>query len=475
MTAKGFAHHSRVAVDNIQLRTNLKAAAATFKSKRDAAFAVFPAGKQYRELARDIRDAALDRLPQLLRQLETSVRDAGGEVHWACDADAANAAVLDIAQREKVSSVVKGKSMITEEIGLNQALQKAGLEVFETDLAEYIIQLAGEGPSHLIAPAVHKNREEIADLFHRKLGVDRTSDPEELTRIARQALRQRFLNADMGVTGANMAVARTGSIVLVENEGNIRMSTTLPRVHVAVMSIEKVIPSLAEAALLLALLPRSATGQKLSSYVSVLTGPRKQGEADGAQSFHLILLDNGRSDILADPDMREILRCLRCGACLNVCPVYEKVGGHSYGWVYSGPVGSILTALLGPEETGKELGYACTQCGACADVCPVCIDQPRLHMALRKKLVQAQHRVPELGGLGGAKFYARVCSTPGLYRIITAAARTLDPTCSLAARLPVVGRRLTPWTSCRTLPRWRKPFARRWSKLKEKSKERTNV
>ena len=260
--------------------------------------------------------------------------------------------------------------------------------MWETDLGEFIIQLAGEPPSHIIGPAVHKNKAQIADLFAEKLGVPRVETPKELTRIAREKLREKFVHADMGITGANAAVAETGSIVLLENEGNIRLSTTIPRIHVALMGIEKVIPTLDDLATLLALLPRSATGQKLSSYTTIITGPRRPGEADGPEEFHLILLDNGRSRILADPDRRECLYCVRCGCCLNTCPVYRKAGGHSYGWVYSGPIGAVLTPQLIPARLARDLPFASTLCGACGDVCPVKIPLPKLLLTMRQRITE---------------------------------------------------------------------------------------
>lgn len=300
-------------------------------------------------MARDVKARALDNLPSLLETLEQNVIKAGGRVHWAADAREANKIILGLAMENNVKRVVKGKSMVSEEISVNQVLMAHGIDTWETGLGEFIIQLAGETPSHIVGPALHKNKQEIAHLYSETLGIPYTEEPEELTMVAREKLRQKFLTADMGISGANMAVAETGSIVLVENEGNIRFSTTMPRIHVALMGIEKVIATLEDMGIILSILARSASGQRMSVYTSIFTGPRRHDELDGPEQFHLVILDNGRSSVYQDPELREILRCIRCGACLNVCPVYLKVGGHSYGWVYFGPMGSVLAPQLLPQ------------------------------------------------------------------------------------------------------------------------------
>ena len=463
----GFASRSAQACADPQLQANLKAAATLFQGNRTKAFAAFAGGEAARDRVRDLKDAALADLPNLLRQLEERVVSLGGAVHWARDAAEACAILVDIAQEAEATTAVKGKSMVTEEIQLNPALEAAGLEVYETDLAEYIIQLAGEPPSHIMAPAIHKNRRQVGELFAKKLGADYTEEPEELTRIARDTLRRRFLRADLGVTGANLALAQSGTIVLVENEGNIRMSTTAPRVHAAVMGIEKVVPDAASAAAVLAVLARSATGQKMSTYTSFLAGPRRDGERDGARSFHLVLLDNGRSRILADPELRQTLRCLRCGACLNVCPVYEKAGGHAWGSPYCGPIGTCVTPLLG-KGSGRDLAFACTGCGACAEVCPARIDLPGVIMALRRKAAEdpgfpnpAERGGPPLSP-GAAKLFVKVAGSPGLFRAAAALARVLDPSLALASRLAPG---LRAWTRTRKPPRLKTPFSKAWPAL----------
>jgi L-lactate dehydrogenase complex protein LldF len=286
--------------------------------------------------------------------------------------------------------------MVTEEIHLNDALEHAGLQVTETDLGEYLVQLAGERPSHIIAPVVHKSVGAIADLLSAKLGVPRYTQPHELTAVARRALRERFLEADVGISGVNFAVAETGTLVVVENEGNARLVTSRPRVHIALMGIEKVIPRLDDLAVFLTLLPRAATGQRMSVYVSWLTGPRRAAEPDGPEALHLVILDNGRTAIHADATMRQALSCIRCGACLNVCPVFERTGGHAYGSVYSGPIGAVLTPLFqGTREAGS-LPFASSLCGACAEICPVKIDLPGLLLELRARAVaDGGAQVPE--------------------------------------------------------------------------------
>ncbi|MEW5774341.1 MAG: lactate utilization protein B [Thermodesulfobacteriota bacterium] len=470
----GFAARSARACADAQLQANLKAAALHFQGNRKKAFAAFPEGEAARDLARDVKDAALSRLPELLRELERNVAALGGTVHWAADAAEACGILAEIAQESEAATAVKGKSMVSEEIALNPALEAAGLEVYETDLAEYIIQLAGEPPSHIIAPAIHKNRRQVGELFAKKLGAGYTEEPEELTRIARDTLRRRFLRADLGVTGANLALADSGTLVLVENEGNIRMSTTAPGTHAAVMGIEKVAPGPAEAAAVLAVLARSATGQKMSSYTSFLAGPRRDGERDGAQSFHLVLLDNGRSRILADPELRQALRCIRCGSCLNVCPVYEKAGGHAWPGPYCGPIGSCITPLLGRRD-GGDLPFACTGCGACAEVCPVRIDLPGLHMVLRRKLAEdpdfaapAQRGGPPLSA-AAARLFARAAGSPARVRGAASLARALDPGLALASRLAPG---LRAWTRTRKPPRLKTPFSAAWPALARELKDR---
>ncbi len=373
------------ALNKKSVQLALDRATGTFKQMRSASLRELGYFEELRDRARDAKDRVLNNLDNYLLQLERSFTRAGGQVHWAADGRQAVGHVLDIVSGRGLKTVVKGKSMTTEEVHLNTALEQAGLDVFETDLGEYIVQLLGERPSHILAPAFHKTKEDIARLFADRLGIDYTVVPEELTAAARRELRTRFLSADVGITGVNFAVAETGTLAIMENEGNIRMATTLPRVHIAVMGLEKVVADLDDLALLLQTLPMSATGQRLSSYVSLLTGPgRSQGE--GPEELHLIILDGFRSSVLADPEFRQVLRCLRCGACLNYCPVYRRVGGHTYPWVYSGPIGVALTAAAHGLDAAKDIISASTLCGACGAACPVRIDLPGLILEARRRL-----------------------------------------------------------------------------------------
>ena len=341
-----------------------------------------------RTRAAAIKEATLESLDYYLDLVDKSVRRNGGHVYFADDAAQANAIVLDIARRNGVKTVIKSKSMVSEEMGVNEVLERAGIEPVETDLGEYIIQLAGETPFHIIAPAMHKTRQEVSDLFHEWLKTAPTQDIKRLCVYARDALREKFATADMGISGANFVVAETGTVCLVTNEGNGRMTTSAPRVHVVLAGMEKIVPAIEDLALFLRLLPRSATGQRITSYNTFVSGPRGPNDEDGPEEFHLILVDNGRLNLLKDEVLREALRCIRCGACLNHCPVYQKVGGHAYGWVYSGPIGAIVTPPMTNTKAARDLPYASTLCGTCRDVCPVKIDIPKLLLHLRHKVAE---------------------------------------------------------------------------------------
>jgi L-lactate dehydrogenase complex protein LldF len=355
------------------------------------AIAEVPGFERLRVAGREVKRQTIENLDFYLAQFADAVERNGGKVHWASTADEVCRIVVDIAQRAGAKEVVKAKTMVGEEVELNHALEAAGIRAVETDLGEFIIQLAGDRPAHIVAPAIHKTREDVSELFVEHIKAQRTMVPEELTAIARRALREMFQKADVGVSGANFAVAETGTVVTVENEGNIRMCTTLPRVHIALIGIEKLIPRLADLGIFLRLLGRSGTGQKLTSYTSLLTGPRRPGE-DGPEEMHVVMVDNGRTKALADPKMREMLYCIRCGACLNTCPVYRKIGGHAYGWVYSGPIGSLVTPEFVGIGQARELPFASSLCGACREVCPVKINIPDLLLHLR---AEAQERVPK--------------------------------------------------------------------------------
>jgi len=357
-----------------------------------AAYQSLPEGPELRFKAHDIRMQAVENLDVLLETLADNVQKNGGRVYFARDGADAVRYCLNMAREHNVRRVVKGKSMVTEEVGLNEVFEDAGIDVAETDLGEYIIQLAGEGPSHIIAPAIHKTRQQVGRLFADKLGIPYTEDPPTLTQAARKALREKFLEADMGISGCNLACAETGHITTVSNEGNIRMSTTLPRVHVAFMGMERVVARLEDHDVLFRLLARGAAAQNMAGYVSYIGGPRQSGQVDGPEAFHLIIIDNGRSRILADAEFREILCCIRCAACLNVCPVYGKIGGHAYGYPYSGPIGAVITPLMVGVNRAKDLCQGETLCGACQDACPVNINIPRMLLALRTKLADGDRR-----------------------------------------------------------------------------------
>ena len=402
-----FPEAARAALADEQLRANLGRATATIRTKRAAVVAERADWGSLRLAGAAIKDEVLRDLPALLEQLERAVTAAGGTVHWARDAAEANAIVAAIVRAHGASEVVKVKSMATQEIELNEALRRAGIDAWETDLAEMIVQLGHDLPSHILVPAIHRNRTEIRDIFRDEMGqVGRpapeglSDDPPELAEAARLHLREKFLRARVAVSGANFAVAETGTVVVVESEGNGRMCLTLPEVLITVMGIEKLVPTWRDLEVFLQLLPRSSTAERMNPYTSMWTGVTPD---DGPQAFHLILLDNGRTDVLADTVGRQALRCIRCSACLNVCPVYERTGGQAYGSVYPGPIGAILTPQLRGiarhpvDEQTASLPYASSLCSACFDVCPVRIDIPEVLVHLRGQVVrqsEATHRLP---------------------------------------------------------------------------------
>ncbi len=384
----------------------------------------FPPFESERDAARRIKEESIARLDELLIELKRRLEENGCNVVFAATAEQARNYIVWLAKKNGLKRAVKGKSMTTEEIGLNQALIAAGLEVTETDLGEYIVQLRGEPPSHILTPAIHLSKEDVGALFAEKLQMPYTSEPEALTAEARKRLRSEFLGADLGITGVNFAIAETGTLVVVENEGNGRMSCTLPDTYVAVVGIEKVIPKLSDLSHFLEILARTATGQKLTTYTNFINGPRRAGEVDGPSEVHVVILDGGRSAMLADAVMREALYCIRCGACLNVCPVYRRVGGHAYGSTYPGPIGSIVSPSLFGSAAGH-LPFASTLCGACRDICPVRIDIPRLLLHLRWKQTETGDETRALAwphgaarARGGVVRFARIARHPWLVRMM---------------------------------------------------------
>jgi len=386
-----FKQKSTETLHDLKIQENLAGLYPGFHEARIKASSDTEDWDQLKERGRRIKAHTLDHLDYYLELLEKNVTNAGGVVVFADTAKDASEYVTKLAKSRGVKSVVKSKSMLSEEMSLNHHLEIQGIEPIETDLGEYIVQLAGETPYHIIAPAIHKSSEEVAALFSEKIGTEPTLGIEDLTEVARKQLREKFISADMGITGGNFMVADTGTLALVTNEGNGRMCTSMPRIHVAIVGMEKVIPSITDLGLFLRLLIRSATGQWISSYVTTVSGPKRSKDIDGPEEFHLVIVDNGRSRILADPVLRESLYCLRCGACLNACPVYRKVGGHSYGWVYPGPIGAVISPMLTGLSRGKDLPFASTLCGSCKEACPVKIDIPKMLLYLRNQLSEGTH------------------------------------------------------------------------------------
>jgi L-lactate dehydrogenase complex protein LldF len=457
-----FTGASRQALVDAPLQAALGRLTTYLISANRRGYAALRDSDKLRDHAKEIKEHTLANLDRYLEQLEASVERLGGEVHWAATAADARQIVVDIARQANCNRAVKSKSMTTEEVHLNPALEAAGIEVTETDFGEFIIQLAGERPSHLVAPAVHHTRESIARILSRHTGRQLADDAQILAMTGRRLLRDKFYSADLGITGANFAIAETGTIVLVTNEGNGRLTTTCPRVHIALVGIEKVIPRLIDLPVFLKLLARAATGQTLSVYTTLITGPRQAGELDGPEEFHLVLVDNGRSKILASP-FRESLHCIRCGACLNACPVYRRIGGHAYGGVYAGPIGSILTPLYDSVSDHPHLPHASSLCGACQAACPVKINIPHMLIGLR----EIQHHVKpnRLEGMAYT-IWRQVLRWPWLYRAALRVTRLmLRPLArnGWLQRLPGAGQ---GWTASRDFPApAARSFRERWKEL----------
>jgi L-lactate dehydrogenase complex protein LldF len=449
-----FPKAARVALADSQLRHNLERATATIRDKRSRVVAELPDWEDLRLAGAALKDEVLGNLDRYLLQVEERVTAAGGQVHWARDATEANRVVIDLVRAAGVDEVVKVKSMATQEIELNEALAEAGIAALETDLAELIVQLDHDRPSHILVPAIHRNRAEIRELFLRTIPgapPDLTDEPRALAAVARMHLRRKFLSAKVAISGANFVVAESGTLVVVESEGNGRMCLTLPETLISVVGIEKIVPTWQDLEVFLQLLPRSSTGERMNPYTSTWTGVTP---GDGPQKFHLVLLDNGRTDVLADEVGRQALRCIRCSACLNVCPVYERTGGHAYGSVYPGPIGAILNPMLHgtASERDRSLPYASTLCGRCFEVCPVRIDIPEVLVHLRGTVVDGKRdkRIPD-PEMAAMKVAAAVFANPVRLRVAETAA-------SLAGRLMRRGRisHLPPpfnaWTGARDAP-----------------------
>jgi L-lactate dehydrogenase complex protein LldF len=450
-----FPEAARAELANTQLRTNLRHATETIRAKRARVVSELPDWEELREAGRRIKQDVLANLDRYLTEFEDAVEAAGGRVHWARNAAEANQIVLEVARAHGVDEVVKVKSLTTDEIRLNEALAEAGISAIETDFAELILQLDGDWSSHILVPAIHRNRDEIREIFARTIapGIE-SNEPADLAEASRLYLRERFLEAKVGVSGANFGIAETGTLVVVESEGNGRMCTTLPPVLVSILGIEKLLPRFADLEVFLQLLPRSATGERMNPYTSLWTGVTPR---DGPQELHVVLLDNGRTLALADEVGRDALHCIRCSACLNVCPVYSRTGGHAYGSVYPGPIGAILTPQLQGIEHAASLPFASSLCGACYEVCPVKIDIPRILLHLREKAVEAKASRGErtvmrlaawtFAGAGRFAFAERLAGAMGRGRPI----RRLPP--------PLSG-----WTETRDLkPPARQSFRSWWS------------
>jgi len=449
-----FKRRAHDAVHDAQLRKNFRGAMDFLMAKRAAQFPDGDELERLRAFGNRVRARALSKLPDLLQRLEANLTRNGVKVHWAETVDEANAIVHQIVAAHEAKQVIKGKSMVSEEMEMNHYLEGHGVDCLESDMGEFIVQLGNEKPSHIIMPAIHLNAGQVASLFHDKLEVDYTEDVDRLIQIGRETLRRKFFEADIGVSGVNFAIAETGSLLLVENEGNGRMSTTVPPVHIAVTGIEKVVENLRDVVPLLSLLTRSATGQPITTYVNVISGPRKADELDGPQEVHLVLLDNGRSQAFADSELRQTLNCIRCGACMNHCPVYTRIGGHAYGTVYPGPIGKIVTPhMLGLEAT-RDLPSASSLCGACGEVCPVKIPIPAILRRLREENVRPPAAEPHHMRGQGSKYSRReryawkawrtLNTSPRLYRLFGLAATRLSG---------LIPADIGPWTEHRSAPK----------------------
>lgn len=451
-TSRQFKQNASAALKDQNLAKAMAFAKDGFIGKRRAIVSGISEWEGMRRHAKGLKNHVLDHLDAYLSQYEANVQANGGQVHWAKDSQEACEIIAGLCMQGQAKSVTKGKSMIGEEVYLNDALEKAGMEVIETDLGEYIIQLAGEMPSHIIAPAIHKTREQVSELFHenhRQYGLnEKLEGRRELINEARTVLREKFLNADVGITGANFLLADTGQHVLITNEGNGDLTTNLPRRQIVITCIEKVLPRPEDAALFIRLLTASATGQQISNYASFYSGPKREGDLDGPDEYHVVLLDNGRSDMLGN-EFRDMLRCFRCGACLNHCPVYGNIGGHAYGWVYPGPMGSVWTPIMTGLDEAGDLPRACTLNGRCGEVCPMSIPLPDLLREHRRK--HWDRGLPTRSEKLATALWAFTARRPTLYRVGSAVAVRLLSLFGKRGRLrsvPLAG----GWTGSRDLP-----------------------
>ncbi|MED4614466.1 iron-sulfur cluster-binding protein [Priestia megaterium] len=458
-------------VNNAFMRFAVSSAQERLRSRRLDAAEELGNWEEWRALGEEIRQHTLENLDYYLEQLTDNVAKRGGHVFFAQTAEEANEYIKNVARKKQAKKVVKSKSMVTEEIHMNAALEELGCEVIETDLGEYILQVDDhDPPSHIVAPALHKNKEQIRDVFQEKLSYKKTEKPEELALHAREMLRKEFLSADIGITGCNFAIAESGSISLVTNEGNARLTTALPKTQITVMGMERIVPTFEEFEVLVSLLTRSAVGQRLTSYVTALTGPKLPGEVDGPEEFHLVIVDNGRSAILGT-EFQSVLQCIRCAACVNVCPVYRHIGGHSYGSIYSGPIGAVLSPLLGGYEDYKELPYASTLCAACTDACPVKIPLHELLHKHRQRIVEKEGKAPISEKLA-MKAFGLGAASSSLYTVgAKVAPAALTPFMSGSSISKGPGP-LKAWTESREFPAPTKERLRDWFDKRSDDDER---
>ncbi|GAD30068.1 iron-sulfur cluster-binding protein [Photobacterium leiognathi lrivu.4.1] len=422
--------------------------------------------EEWREMGMDIRNHVLENLDYYLQQLSDNVEKHGGHVYFAATAEDATNYIEKIIQQKNAKKVVKSKSMVTEEIGMNHVIQRNNCEVIETDLGEYILQVDDcDAPSHIVVPALHKNRTQIRDVFNKKLGYEGSSDPEEMTRFVREHIRHDFLEAEIGITGCNFAIAESGTVTLVTNEGNARLATSLPKTHIAVMGMERIVPTFEEFDIVASLLCRSAVGLPLTGYVTALTGPREAGNCDGPEEFHLVIVDNGRSKILGS-EFRSILRCVRCAACVNTCPAYRHIGGQSYGSIYSGPIGAVLSPLLGGYEDFKDLPNACSLCRACHDVCPVKI--PLSDLLLKHRQIMGEEKITDPMERASVSGFSFVNAHPALWDKTVKIGAIVAGKLIKDGQLPFKVGLLNAWTQTRDLPTPSGESFRSWFKNKNK-------
>ncbi|MEL3962514.1 LutB/LldF family L-lactate oxidation iron-sulfur protein [Lysinibacillus endophyticus] len=449
------------------MRGAVSAAQGRFQTRRQAQVDELGNWEEWRAHGEEIRKHVLENLDAYLYELSENVVKRGGHVFFAQTAEEASEYVKNIALQKQARKIVKAKSMVTEEIHLNAALEDAGCEVIETDLGEYILQLNDhEPPSHIIVPPLHKNRQQIREIFSKKIGYEKSEQPEEMALYVREKLRQEYLTADIGITGCNFAIAESGTVTLVTNEGNADLVTALPKTQIAVMGMERIVPTFEEMEVLVSLLTRSAVGQKLTSYITMLTGVKGEGETDGPEEFHLVIVDNGRSKILGT-EFQSILQCIRCAACVNACPVYRHVGGHSYGSIYSGPIGAVLTPLLGGYDDFKELPYASTLCGACTEVCPVKIPLHELLHKHRQKIVEQEGKAPISERLL-MKAFGFGASTSPLFNVATKVASPIMSPFVKDDKITSGPGPLKAWTEERDFPAPNKESFRNWLKQRQK-------